>query len=598
MSTTRKQQRTGNQTIQTVLTFAVIAAVLAVVWLAFIGGSRIEGVNRDISADPAEALIVLKYLITDRAVWPAASTLILAGLVLLLGAGAGWWWARGRGRAAKRSRIDDRAVHLAHGKELESITVPGVQATADRLGVDGAPGMVIGDCVYDGKLLMSSWEDTRLTFAGPRTGKTTSFAIPAVLDAPGCSLATSNKPDLFFATFGPRSTDGRKVLGFDPQNLAGQKPTWWWNPLSYITDGRDDDTMDERADDLAGHFSAGSKDVGSKGDAQFDGAGESLLSQFLLAAALDDRPITDAYLWLTNPRDTTARQILTAQGFTIAAEDLQSTQNSSDKYRDSVYQTAKRMAVCLKNRRIRLWIERQGPSDNRPELKVADFVRSRDTLHALSREGKGTAGPLITALTVALCEAAEAYAVEQGGRLKVPFVTVLDEAANVCRWLQLPGLYSHYGSRGIVLDTYFQSWSQVVKVWGVEGAEMMKSATNILIYAGGVKEDGFLSSLVKLIGTFWTRRHNISTSAAGRNVSTSVEKEELFEVADLSAWPKGRALVWSSGNRATITKLRPWWTGAQADAVTASIKNNDPAAAETFADRAASEPEFDGTVAA
>ncbi|WP_405065130.1 TraM recognition domain-containing protein [Kribbella sp. NBC_01510] len=38
-------------------------------------------------------------------------------------------------------------------------------------------------------------------------------------------------------------------------------------------------------------------------------------------------------------------------------------------------------------------------------------------------------------------------------------IGVLDEAANVCRWKDLPDLYSHYGSREIVLTTILQSWA-------------------------------------------------------------------------------------------------------------------------------------------
>lgn len=66
-------------------------------------------------------------------------------------------------------------------------------------------------------------------------------------------------------------------------------------------------------------------------------------------------------------------------------------------------------------------------------------MRSSGTLYSLSKEGRGSAGPLITALTVAVAEAAEDYAKTQpGGRLAVPMVAVLDEAANVCRWRELP----------------------------------------------------------------------------------------------------------------------------------------------------------------
>jgi len=47
----------------------------------------------------------------------------------------------------------------------------------------------------------------------------------------------------------------------------------------------------------------------------------------------------------------------------------------------------------------------------------------------------------VTALTVAICEAAEERAkVSPGGRLPIPLVVVLDEAANVCRWRELPNL--------------------------------------------------------------------------------------------------------------------------------------------------------------
>ncbi|WP_291800952.1 TraM recognition domain-containing protein [Cellulomonas sp.] len=47
----------------------------------------------------------------------------------------------------------------------------------------------------------------------------------------------------------------------------------------------------------------------------------------------------------------------------------------------------------------------------------------------------------------------------------MPLVVVLDEAANVCRWSELPNLHSHYGSRGICGLTILQSWSQGVEAF-------------------------------------------------------------------------------------------------------------------------------------
>ena len=84
----------------------------------------------------------------------------------------------------------------------------------------------------------------------------------------------------------------------------------------------------------------------------------------------------------------------------------------------------------------------------------------------------------------------------------MPLVGVLDEAANICRWRQLPDLYSHYGSRGICLLTLLQSWSQGVQVWGPNGMRKLWGAANIRVYGGGVGEPDFLSNLEKLIGEY------------------------------------------------------------------------------------------------
>ncbi|WP_170119969.1 type IV secretory system conjugative DNA transfer family protein, partial [Branchiibius hedensis] len=84
---------------------------------------------------------------------------------------------------------------------------------------------------------------------GPRTGKTTSRAVPAVLDAPGAVVCTSNKRDLLDATRLIRERHGQ-VWVFDPQQVALEPADWWWNPLTYVTD-------DTKARGLAGTSSPG-----------------------------------------------------------------------------------------------------------------------------------------------------------------------------------------------------------------------------------------------------------------------------------------------------------------------------------------------------
>ena len=462
------------------------------------------------------------------------------------------------------------ARKLARDKGIDFATLTGT----------GPGGRIVrdddGDQVAAGQQLYGSWEDMHIDIWGPRTGKTTSRAVPAILDAPGSVLVTSNKRDVVDATRDVRAAAG-PVWAFDPQAIALEEPTWWWNPLSYVTD-------EVKAARLAEHFASGSRDPGAKTDAYFDPAGQDLLAGLLLAAALDHRPITDVYTWLTRPTDETAVDILREHDFALTADQVAGVVSAPEKQRGGIFGTAMQMASCLTNRQVARWVTPQGAADPRKQFSPEDFVRADGgTLYSLSKEGRGTAGPLVTALTVAVVEAAEELASRSaGGRLRTPLLGVLDEAANVCRWRALPDLYSHYGSRGIVLMTILQSWSQGVEVWGESGMRKLWSASNVKVYGGGVDEDAFLEHLSKVIGDYDRLSSSTSYGRGHRTVSQQLHRERILDVADLAAMPKGRAVVLSSGSRPTLIRTVPWMTGPHADAVTASIAAHDPKAERTI----------------
>lgn len=536
-------------------------------------GHRFANTGQTLPTDPFELVF---GLIGGDLPWPgeagwwvlgavAAAGLLVAVLVLVL---------LGRLRG-KRTRVDRAASFMGRGKDVESLTRKNAQATAKRLGVQESPGVPIGRTVSGGQPLYGSWEDMHIDIWGPRTGKTTSRAVPAILAAPGPVLVTSNKRDVVDATRNVRAESG-PVWVFDPQSIALEEPTWWWNPLSYVTD-------EVRAQKLAEHFAAGSRDPGAKTDAYFDPAGQDLLAGLLLAAALDQRSITDVYTWLTRPMDHTAADILRLNDFDLLADQVDGVVDAPDKQRAGVFGTAQQMASCLTNRQVSTWVTPRSSADSRPQFDPVAFIRNGGTLYSLSKEGRGTAGPLVTALTVAVVEAAEEQAVRSaGGRLATPLLGVLDEAANVCRWRELPNLYSHYGSRGIVLMTILQSWSQGVEVWGEAGMKKLWSASNVKVYGGGVSEAAFLEDLTRIIGDYDRLSSSTSHGKGHRTVSQQLHRERILDVADLAALPKGRAVVMASGNRPTLIRTQPWMTGPHADQVRASIAAHDPQAERTI----------------
>lgn len=566
----------GGMGSETVLLFVALGLVVVGGGLAVASvviGHAWRGSGQELPQDIFE---VGFGLLSGKVEWPGwQGWVVFAGIsFILLAATLGGFLVIGASRR-KRTRVDRAARVLGVGKDVEELRSKTARAKAARLGVAGSLGVMIGRLVSTGEAIYGSWEDMHVDIWGPRTGKTTSRAVPAILDAPGAVLVTSNKRDIVDATRDIRAESG-EVWVFDPQGIALEQPNWWWNPLSYVTD-------EVRAAKLAEHFAVGSRDANARADAFFDGAGMDLFAGILLAAALDGRSITDAYRWLTTPKQEPV-DILKDHGFDLISDQVAGVVDAPDKQRAGIYATAMQMAACLTNRQIVAWVTPHGPEDQRKQFDPHEFVRGSGTLFSLSKEGRGTAGPLVTALTVAVVEAAEELAASSaGGRLKTPLLGVLDEAANVCRWRDLPSLYSHFGSRGIVLMTILQSWSQGVEVWGESGMKKLWSAANVKVYGGGVSERAFLEDLSTLIGDREYISSSTSTGRGQRSVSHQRQRERILDVAELASMPKGRAVVLASGSRPTLVRTVPWMVGQHAEAVKASIRAHDPMGGVTVA---------------
>jgi type IV secretory pathway TraG/TraD family ATPase VirD4 len=174
---------------------------------------------------------------------------------------------------------------------------------------------------------------------------------------------------------------------------------------------------------------------------------------------------------------------------------------------------------------------------------------------------------------MAILMAAEAVGARQpGGRLRTPLMAVLDEAANVCRWRELPDVYSHYGSRGIIMSAFFQSWAQGTEAFSETGMSKLWSAANIRVAGAGLAEDKFLPFLSNLIGDHDVIKRSSSSQTKGRSVTTSMQREKIFDVADLTAMPRGRAVMLASGMPAALIKLDHYSARPYAEQVTQSKK--------------------------
>ncbi|CED91297.1 type IV secretory system conjugative DNA transfer family protein [Actinomyces succiniciruminis] len=539
----------GSTVAALVLSVAVIVAVTVLMtglhlWAVFTGHA--------VSWNPWQVVadFMAGRLEMTASVWVCVAVVAVAGLAVVLLVRRIFAGPR---RGQRRSRADKAAGLTGRPKDTQALSMQSAEAKAKRLGVQSDwVGLPIGRAVIAGRRwLVSSLEDVCLIIAGPRTGKTTCWVVPRILGARGAVLATSNKRDIVDETIEARRRMG-DVLVFDPQQLTNTQQAFWWNPLSYVTDS-------VSASALTQVFVDATTDVNAQKSAYFDSAARDLVSALLLAAARDGRPITDLHGWLTNQTDREPVRILRRVGEDMTADTLEGAMNLVSETRSGVYGSASTIMSWLLNEQAMRWVT---PHPFLPKFDPSEFVRSTGTLYCLSQEGRGSAAPVVTALTVAVTEAAVAEAKKQSsGRLPAPMLIELDEAANVCRWSELPNMYSHFGSRGIVVDTVLQSWSQGVAAWGEPGMKKLWSAANAAVYGGGVKEKSFLQDLSDMIGVHWVDSVQVSHSSQGTSRSTSRASQQrpIATVAELQGLPAGRAWVLASGSTAVLAELVPFW---------------------------------------
>lgn len=529
-------------------TLAVAGTVGGIVLLGLLlwVGSLVNPSVRDLP-EHGPAAVLGAYLAgeVDVTVLQGIASVLLIGIV---GAGIAYTVRLFRSLSRHGTRIDGKARYMAGRADVMEFFEDAARRDAERLRAGRAGvGVTLGTHVNTKERMWASWEWVQIWLMGPRAGKTSCVCVPQILETAGPVIATSNKRDIVDITRGPRSEMGVPWV-HDVQGIIGEPATWWWNPLSFVRDI-------QTAEKLADIFITSSTSAGAKQDAYFESAGKETLSRLFLAAALDDRPITDVFAWANNPEhDDDPARVLIRHGERALGEALGETQGLTEKQRDGVYGTIRPWIGVLGMRSVIPWITDTG--DDRPHLNTETFVTSTDTMYLISKEGGGSARAITGALTMAILEAAERVGSRQiGGRLTTPLMAVLDEVANVCRWRELPDVYSHYGSRGIIMSAFFQSWQQGVEAFGDTGMGKLWSAANIRVAGSGMNEERFQEFFSRSIGDYDALSGSRTTQVNGASTTRSLHRERILDISDLTAMPRGRAVMLAAQTPATMLQL-------------------------------------------
>jgi type IV secretory pathway TraG/TraD family ATPase VirD4 len=559
------QSSAGTMPLTPFVLLALAWGAIALAWLAWAAGA----VTAAISGRPGGPGFGSRFVV-DLAhgrwsdLYPYVNHVLVAaayGLLVVVAVApvaAGWVvWER------RRTHASDPLPSLARPRDVVDLTPAGVTKRARQLRPSLADipakqlkpadiGLALGTMMLPGRRgprLRASWEDGVLAVMGPRAMKTTALAVPLILDAPGAVLATSNRADVWATTQASRARAGR-VRVFDPQGITRVAQSWWWNPLAAIGSVED-------AARMASHFVQPIRR--DKGEDFWLLAAEDLLTSFFLAAAASGAGMSDVQAWLADAGDDEPVGLLFGHGYPEVARALRGRQNGAPETRDGIYETARTAAKCLQDPRIMSWVTR--PRDSMMDRFDPDaFPVSTDTLYLLSKDGAGSSGPLVAALTDQVMRYGVRRAEGRGGRLDPPLVCVLDEAANICPLADLPQLYSHYGGRGIILVTILQTYQQGTTVWGDRGMGTLWGAATVKLIGAGGDDPRFAADVSSLVG-----EHDVATLALTRDGSghlsrqVSVRRQRIMGPEDIRALKRGTAILLASGARPAMLRLNPWF---------------------------------------
>ncbi|WP_144757219.1 type IV secretory system conjugative DNA transfer family protein [Curtobacterium pusillum] len=482
--------------------------------------------------------------------WPAWGTPVLIAVGVLIIAGA----IVAGIRFHAQYPIDRMQKHLRAGNSLAPVLYPRRRKDAKQLHpyAENLPaGQRIGTIVgASSTWVWQGWRDVAIYIFGTGRGKTSSLVVRHMLEAVGAAVMTTNKVDGVKEVLAGRKRSGDAWV-YDPTQVYRheKRPDFIYDPLTAIEDLVD-------AQELAAIFEASTKDADSKKDAQFDSQGLDLFAYALLAAKLEGESLRKVYDWVIHQNHMELSELLERHGQTGPSMALEGLQSQPDKTRGSVYATAQRMASALANDKLLAWTSAPGVRKFDPEA----FVRSNDTAILISRNGPGSGSAFVAALVRAIAKAGERAAAADGGRIKVPVVFELDEAANVVRWPELPDLVSFYGSLGLILGIYFQGWDQMVRVFGAAGAGALWTTSPIRVYGGGEStQSAFLERFSKGIGPYdkWTTNHSSGRNGSSRSrTSHSVPILPADELAHLPEW---RAVLDPAAAKPVLIETRPWF---------------------------------------
>lgn len=145
---------------------------------------------------------------------------------------------------------------------------------------------------------------------------------------------------------------------------------------------------------------------------------------------------------------------------------------------------------------------------------------------------------------------------EQGGALKDRVMFYMDEFGTLPATSSAEMMYSASRSRKLSLVSIIQSYKQLEKNYGSEGADIIKDNCQVTIAGGFAPTSGTADEISKSLGSRTVMTGSVSRSKNDPSQSLQMTERPLMTADELKSMKKGNFIVMKTGTHPFISKLK------------------------------------------
>jgi type IV secretory pathway TraG/TraD family ATPase VirD4 len=361
-----------------------------------------------------------------------------------------------------------------------------------------------------------------MVIAPPRSGKSSGFVVPWLLDHDGPAFVLSTKRDIYDATAPYRRGLGR-VWVYDP---FGDPTSAGFTPL---VPARSWPGAIRAGEALA---SAAHPDSSNAANEFWDKEAASMLAPLLHGAAIAGENMSELVRSLDARDFTSAISVLKSAGAAAAADQLEGVSRRDERNRETTVMSALNLLRAYRYPQVAAC----ATGDLTPE---AFLDGQANTIYVVAAgHDQDALRPVILALVAAMYEAAIVKA-RRTGALDPRLFILMDEAANIAPVRNLAPWLSQCGDHGIVIATIWQSIAQIDQRYGRAARDAICAASTAQVFIPPLAEPTSAGYLSELLGE--EQVANASSGTSQQSLSVGHQK------AGPSPWlrqiGRGRAIL-------------------------------------------------------